>query len=65
MNYDHTEICYEVPYKIAKMCFVTITQHSWLILGKKSYFSSPLFAQLQPTKISDFYINYTPSVGKP
>ena len=32
---------------------------------KKSCFSSPLFAQLQAIKMPDFYIGYTPSVGKP
>ena len=52
-------------YKTAKMCFVTITLHSWLILGQKILLLSPLFAQLQSIKISDFYIGYTPSVGKP
>ena len=40
-------------YKTVKMCFVTITQHSWLIIGQKSCVSSPLFAQLQSIKISD------------
>ena len=46
------------------MCFVIITLHSWLFLGKESSFSSPLFEQLQPIEINDFYIDFTPSVGK-
>ena len=51
--------------KTAEMCSVTITQRSWLILGQKILFSSPLFAQLQPMKTSDYYNDYTPSVDKP
>ena len=52
-------------YETEKMFFVIITQHSWLFLGHNILLSSPLFAQLQSIKISDFYIGYPPSVGKP
>ena len=47
------------------MCFFIITQHSWLFLGQKILLFSHLFAQLQPIKISELYIEYTTSVGKP
>ena len=46
------------------MCFVTVPQHSWLILGKNSAFQV-LFRTVAIYKISDFYIGYTQLVGKP
>ena len=65
MNYYHVKYDMKCLYKTSKMCFVTITQHNWLFLGQKICFSCPLFAQLLTIKMPDFYIGYTPPVGKP
>ena len=51
-------------YKTEKM-FVIITQHSWLFLGQKILLFKSSFRTVAIYKNSDFYIGYTPSVGKP
>ena len=47
------------------MCFVTITQHSWLFLAQKIPLSKSSFRTIVNYKMPDFYIGYTPLVGKP
>ena len=55
----------ECVYKTEKMCSVIITQHSWQILGQKILLFKCSFRTVAIYKKSDFYIGYTPSVGKP
>ena len=47
------------------MCFVTITQYIWLFLGQNPAFKSSFRTDAIYIELSDFYIGYTPSVGKP
>ena len=47
------------------MCFVIITQHRWLFLGQKILLFKSSSCTVAIYKISDFYIECTPSVGKP
>ena len=51
-------------YETEKMCFVTITQHSLLFLGQKILLFKSSFRSVANYKMPDFYIGYTPSVGK-
>ena len=49
--------------KTEKMSCHHYTLHSWLFIGEKSCFSSPLCEQA--IQMPDFYKTYAPSVGKP